>query len=457
MSIFDKAGPLGEKIRGQSNDVFKNLENAAPQLEDLAARGTSLLKSIFGLGGGSGESLNYPLDVEGNPAYNATVSFQVVEFRSAIPGKSQKSHLKQVSDNIKSALKSQDATNNVGSGVGGVDDTTSPLSPFGPGTTSGVGGVDDTASELSPFGPGTSSTVGGVNDTTSELSPFGPGATAKKDSKAEAAQLKKISNTTSPLGFFPKQGTPNIRMFFPNGFNFADGVGYQSSPLGIAGAAAESAANAAGGAAAGGGSAEGGLSALGAFATGLMDDAKAAVKVIAEQDLDIGPAGVEAVRFAATRAAARSSTAQPIVSNITKMTVNPNIRTLFNGVNVREFTFQFKMIATSPQEGRVIQDIIKLFRTELYPEAFNVPIGKSNVEAKLGFNFPNAFKIRFNFKGVENQNLPKLKECYLRTMSHTINPTGGGFKVDGKPNEIDMTLSFVENQTLDKDDIKAGF
>ena len=33
MSIFDKAGPLGEKIRGQSNDVFKNLENAAPQLE----------------------------------------------------------------------------------------------------------------------------------------------------------------------------------------------------------------------------------------------------------------------------------------------------------------------------------------------------------------------------------------------------------------------------------------
>ena len=78
-------------------------------------------------------------------------------------------------------------------------------------------------------------------------------------------------------------------------------------------------------------------------------------------------------------------------------------------------------------------------------------------EIKGKFNFPNAFKIRFNFKGVENQNLPKFKECYLRTMSHTINPTGGGFKVDGKPNEIDLTLSFVENQTLDKDDIKAGF
>ena len=118
MSIFDKAGPLGEKIRGQSNDIFKNLENAAPQLEDLAARGTSLIKSIFGLGGGSGESLNYPLDVEGNPAYNATVSFQVVEFRSAVPGKSQKSHLKQVDDNLIAQLKAQDAAQNKAAGVG---------------------------------------------------------------------------------------------------------------------------------------------------------------------------------------------------------------------------------------------------------------------------------------------------------------------------------------------------
>ena len=139
------------------------------------------------------------------------------------------------------------------------------------------------------------------------------------------------------------------------------------------------------------------------------------------------------------------------------MTVNPNIRTLFQGVNVREFTFQFKLIPTSPQEARNIQDIIKLFRTELYPKAFDVPIGQLGVDAKLGFNFPNAFKIRFQFKGVENQNLPQIKECFLRNISTTINPTGGGFQVDGKPNEIDMTLQFVENQTLDKDDIEAGF
>ena len=100
MSIFDKVGPLGEKITPNAQSAFKNLQNAQGQLEDLAQRGSSLLKSIFSFGGG-GESLNYPLDIEGNPAYAATVSFQVQEFRSANPGKSQKSHLKQQEDNLK--------------------------------------------------------------------------------------------------------------------------------------------------------------------------------------------------------------------------------------------------------------------------------------------------------------------------------------------------------------------
>ena len=47
--------------------------------------------------------------------------------------------------------------------------------------------------------------------------------------------------------------------------------------------------------------------------------------------------------------------------------------------------------------------------------------------------------------------------CYLRNVSTTINPTGGTFRRDGQPNEIDLTLSFVEYRTLNKKDIKDGF
>ena len=441
MSIFDKVGPLGEKITPNAQSAFKNMQNAQGQLEDLAQRGSSLLKSIFSFGGG-GETLNYPLDIEGNPAYAATVSFQVHEFRSANPGKSQKSHLKQQEDNLKQKLKEEDDARNAAAGLGIVDDFSSmnpgfqmsndANSQFLGATNRPTTFVDDAAAAPNRF-------IGG--DDAAALNFM-----AKRDSQAETNQIKKVDSTITAMDFFPKPGSPTVKMFFPISQAFVDGVQYQSTGIGQIGAGMEQAA------------ATNDASALGAAAKIIGDDVKAAAKAILEKDFDIGPAGTELSRFAATRAVNRFTPVfNPATSNITRMTVNPNIRTLFNGVNVREFTFQFKLIATSPQEARNIQDIIKLFRTELYPRAFNQPVGNLNIEAKLGFNFPNAFKIRFNFKGVENANLPKLKVCYLRNMSHTVNPTGGGFKVDGKPNEIDLTLSFVENQTLDQDDIKAGF
>ena len=75
----------------------------------------------------------------------------------------------------------------------------------------------------------------------------------------------------------------------------------------------------------------------------------------------------------------------------------------------------------------------------------------------LGYNFPNAFKITFHFKGAQNLNIPIILPCYLRTVSHKINHTGGGFRNDGKPNEIDLTLTFSEFRALTSQDIEKGY
>tara|TARA_B100000902_G_scaffold382405_1_gene420015 strand:- start:473 stop:1015 length:543 start_codon:yes stop_codon:yes gene_type:complete len=135
--------------------------------------------------------------------------------------------------------------------------------------------------------------------------------------------------------------------------------------------------------------------------------------------------------------------------------VNPNVRAIFRGVNIREFQFQFKLIATSPEEARTIQKIIKHFRKELYPRGFPVNFGTAS--ADIGYHFPNAFKIIFKFQGRRNKNLPKIKPCYLRSFSATINPTGGSFRNDGQPNEIDISMAFVEHETLKSLDVKKGF
>jgi|GEM_PF-4388645 len=438
MSILDKVGPLGEKISPNAQSAFTSMQNAQGQLEDLAQRGSSLLKSILSFGAG-GETFNYPLDIEGNPAYAATVSFQIQEFRAPNPGKSQKSHLKQQDDNLKQKLKEEDDARNAAAGLGMVDDFGS-MNP----------GFQMSNDANSQFLGATNQATTFVSDTAAAPNRFAGGDDAaalnflaKKDSQTENTQLKKVVSTTNNTpDFFPKIGATGVKMYFPMSQVFLDGVQYQSPGLGITGAAAEGAVNA-------------GLNnPIGAMLSSLKDDVSAAVDSLMKQR-DIGALGTEEARFAATRAAARG-TGSNVVNNITRMAVNPNIRTLFNGVNVREFSFQFKMIATSPEEGREIQNIIKLFRTELYPKAYDLP-GDFGIEAKLGYNFPNAFKIRFNFKGIENANIPKIKVCYLRSMSHTVNPTGGGFKIDGKPNEIDLSLQFIEHTTLDQDDIKAGF
>ena len=92
----------------------------------------------------------------------------------------------------------------------------------------------------------------------------------------------------------------------------------------------------------------------------------------------------------------------------------------------------------------------------MYPDTYPVNIG-NNVSADLGFAFPNVFEITFKYKNGINERIPKIHFCYLRNVSTTINPTGGTFRRDGQPNEIDLTLSFVEYRTLNKKDIKAGY
>ena len=81
------------------------------------------------------------------------------------------------------------------------------------------------------------------------------------------------------------------------------------------------------------------------------------------------------------------------------VTTNPNTRVLFKQVNLREFAFAFKFIATSAKEAEEVKEIIKLFRTELYPENINLEVGGS--EISIGYKFPNKFQIDVEYDGEE--------------------------------------------------------
>ena len=439
--INQKAGPLGEKVRKDVSDFAggnpftKSVKNSGAMGLDDDITGQSLLGKIpspLSSSEPDGSKLEYPIDVSGNPAYSATIKFQVMEYTAASPGKSQKNHIVSATDNI----QSQETTKaRVEDDVIEEENNIANIANSNVSTDYQIDGV--------------STGIGNEFFNPSDAAVTRSFVKAKEDSKTELNSIKKTASdlSTTRLGFFPKPNAPIINMYFPVSQAFVDGVSYGDANLGIV---------------AGGGlaAAEAGLNAVQAG----IDQATASTKALADTILGRGIsvsdiAQSEAARFGVAKALNIAGANTAIGQGITianRVIVNPNVRKLFNGVQVREFAFQFKMIPTSPEEGEVIQKIIKIFRKELYPRAFRVPIG-NEASASLGYNFPNAFKIKFNFKGSENLNVPKILPCYLRNVSHTINPTGGGFKNDGKANEIDLTLTFVEHRAIEQQDIERGF
>ena len=160
--------------------------------------------------------------------------------------------------------------------------------------------------------------------------------------------------------------------------------------------------------------------------------------------------------FAAQRAArlVGSQGAAGAISRASRVQVNPNTRSLFRAVNLREFSFTFKMIGTSQAEAESIKAIIAFFRRELYPEEIDLGVGDQ--QASLAYRMPNLFNIRFLYKNSLDI-ATRIKPSYLRNFTATYNPSGMGMHADGNFLETDITMSFVEDTTLSRKDINDGF
>ena len=143
------------------------------------------------------------------------------------------------------------------------------------------------------------------------------------------------------------------------------------------------------------------------------------------------------------------------IKGSTRLTVNPNTRTLFNNVNIREFSFDFQFVPRSQSEAIEIAAIIQFFRTEAYPELLKYTTD-NGLEIPFGYKFPNAWDISAIWGGQQIKGLD-FQRSYLRNVSTTYNPTQIGMYEDGSFNEIRMTLTFVETRPLDKQKVKDHY
>lgn len=222
-----------------------------------------------------------------------------------------------------------------------------------------------------------------------------------------------------------------VSLYLPVGLQYRDNVAYDNMDLGGMGGAAEA-----------------GLKSGSGAISAMVDNFKST--------LSAGLGGAANKDVAKLAAVKLTSNLPDEVSGAFKsaagVTTNPNTRVLFKSVALREFAFAFKFIASSPAEAEEIKEIIKLFRTELYPENINLSVGNS--EVSIGYKFPNKFQINVEYDGDEVAT--RIKPCYLRDVGVTYNNTAMSMHADGNFNEIEMTLSFQESRTLNRKDVEEG-
>ena len=224
-----------------------------------------------------------------------------------------------------------------------------------------------------------------------------------------------------------------VSLYLPVGLQYRDNVGYDNMDLGAMGGAAEAGLKSGEGAIRG--MIEGGFKTL---TSGLSGNANADVaKLATVKIMSNFPDEVSG--------AFRSATG---------VTSNPNTRVLFKSVTLREFAFAFKFYPSSRKEAEEVKEIIKLFRTELYPENINLDVAGSSIS--IGYKFPNKFRIDVEYDGQDIAT--KIKPCFLKDISVTYNNTAMSMHSDGNFQEIEMSLSFQETRTLNRKDVEEdGF
>jgi len=127
--------------------------------------------------------------------------------------------------------------------------------------------------------------------------------------------------------------------------------------------------------------------------------------------------------------------------------MNPQEFMLFKAPNARQFGFTFNFLPKSKAESDAAINIIKYFRTRMYPTI---------TANDLMYKFPEVFTIAI--RSIDDKAIPKIAESALTNATISYNPnTMSYFKQGNRPVEIGLTLSFQELMPLTAENIEKGF
>ena len=109
--------------------------------------------------------------------------------------------------------------------------------------------------------------------------------------------------------------------------------------------------------------------------------------------------------------------AQGLLSRLSGQVANPNLELLFNGPQLRPFTFNFRLTPRSTSESANVKKIIRFFKEGM---------AVRTVEGGIFLQSPNIFQIQFQSgeDGGAHRSLPRIKKCALIRCDVNYTPDG---------------------------------
>ncbi len=135
---------------------------------------------------------------------------------------------------------------------------------------------------------------------------------------------------------------------------------------------------------------------------------------------------------------------------------NPALEAIFNNIDFRTFSYNFRFTPRSENEVRIVDDIVRLFKFHASPERM--------AGEKVGrhLRMPAEFDIFYMYQGQQNTWYPMIHSCVCTGVDVKYGPSGEvqSFRpIDGSPAPIEtnLTLNFTETEIMTKELIKEGF
>ena len=134
-----------------------------------------------------------------------------------------------------------------------------------------------------------------------------------------------------------------------------------------------------------------------------------------------------------------------MLTRTTGAIANPNMELLFNGPQLRTFSFQFLLAPRNDAEAKDIIRIIRFFKQGMAP---------IRTKSRLFLRSPHTFQLSYrNSKGDDHKYLNKFKECALGSFGVNYTPNGNySTYEDGVMTAYQMTMSYRELNPIYNDD-----